>query len=116
MGLSSAIKNFESCCAVRVSKATGGERETLHGSRKTDPGTCKIFRKEHRRRHKKCHHPGIKDHPRNEMVRGRASERPYRKGVCPTLSGHLASWIPLEEWFSRGTRKRVMVGAIVLLF
>jgi hypothetical protein len=35
----------------------------------------------------------IKDHSRDEMVRSRADERPYRKWVCPTLPGHFASWI-----------------------
>ena len=35
----------------------------------------------------------IKDHSRNEMARSRANKRPYRKRLCPTLSGHFASWI-----------------------
>jgi hypothetical protein len=63
------------------------------GSRLLNPGTCRIFRKKYRGCHSKCHHPRIKDHPRNEMVRSRAIERPYRKRVCPILSGHFASWI-----------------------
>src|SRR5947208_1534015 len=37
--------------------------------------------------------PRIKDHPRNEVVRSRANERPYRKRVCPTLSGHFTGGI-----------------------
>jgi hypothetical protein len=40
-----------------------------------------------------AHYPRVKDHSRDEMVRSRANERPYRKWVCPTLSGHFASWI-----------------------
>src|ERR1700730_3337553 len=43
--------------------------------------------------HSKCHHPRIKDHSRDEMVRSRATEGPYRKWVCPTLPGDFASWI-----------------------
>src|SRR6202011_6242844 len=34
-----------------------------------------------------------RDHSRDEMVRSRANEGPYRKWVCPTLPGHFASWI-----------------------
>src|SRR5205085_7453084 len=63
------------------------------GSRLQDPGSRRIFRKKHRGRRAERHHPRIKNHSGNEVVRSRANQRPYRKWLGSPLPGHLAGWI-----------------------
>ena len=61
------------------------------GSRLQDPGARRIFLKKHRGCGSECDHPRIKDGSRDEMVRSRANEGPYRKWVCSPLPSRVAS-------------------------
>src|SRR5207237_6466276 len=63
--------------------------------------------KRHRRCHSECHLPRIKDHPRDEMVRSRANERPCRKWVRSPLPSHLAGWI-YTRGVTSGSHQRSM--------
>ena len=67
-----------------------------------------------------------RDYSRDEMVRSRANEGPYRKWVCPTLPGHFASWlyvggvvltkrrsaVEFEPRIAAGTRKSPAQGSL----
>src|SRR5258707_8459126 len=66
----------------------GNDRNEV--SRLQDPGARRIVRKEHRGCCPECDHPRIKDGSRDEMVRSRANEGPYRKWVCSPLPGRVA--------------------------
>src|SRR5439155_12407246 len=76
-----------------TTEASHAGNDWNEGPRLQDPGARRVFRKKHRGRRSERHHPRIKNHSRNEVVRSRANQRPYRKWRCWPLPGHLARWI-----------------------